>query len=73
MADFSILFRALATLAVAQASIHPDGHFDRCTALTPESDSILERGCRGCVVRIDDSNLITFLKPKGHCRRDLDA
>jgi len=31
------LFRALATLAVAQAGIHPDGHFDRCTALTPEN------------------------------------
>jgi len=37
MAVFSILFRVFATVAVAQASIHPDGHFDRCTALTPEN------------------------------------
>jgi len=26
-----------ATVAVVQASIHPEGHWDRCTALTPEN------------------------------------
>jgi hypothetical protein len=37
MAVFSILFRVLASVAVAQAGIHPEGHWDRCTALTPET------------------------------------
>jgi len=37
MVVVSILFRVLATVAVAQASIHPEGHWDRCTALSPEN------------------------------------
>jgi len=31
------LFRVLATAAVAHAGIHPDGHFDRCTKLSPDN------------------------------------
>jgi len=37
MVVFRILFRILASAAVAQAGIHPDGHWDRCTALTPDN------------------------------------
>jgi len=37
MVAFSIVFRVLATVAVAQAGIHSDGHWDRCTALSPEN------------------------------------
>jgi len=38
MAVLSLFSRVLATVAVVvQAGIHPEGHWDRCTALTPEN------------------------------------
>jgi len=37
MAVLSLFCRILATVAVVHAGIHPEGHWDRCTALTPDN------------------------------------